>query len=216
MKRKNLLINPQTRKALNLHGVVLLTIQHIAPKASYKPEINQISEKLMMNKNSTKKGKDIWNYLHGLDKQLQEKRDRTHLEKKLQEELDCLNGCTFQPEIISNYLTYDDIYKRTLLWKQNIEEKYLFEINFRIKKKRDKNEQEQEKECIFKPEISTKLEQVPMKDIKGLEQFIERQKTALDARKEKAKLEYRNSGESWISLHKESPHANRVFIPYYS
>eukprot|EP00826_Nyctotherus_ovalis_P017821 TRINITY_DN15268_c0_g2_i1.p1 TRINITY_DN15268_c0_g2~~TRINITY_DN15268_c0_g2_i1.p1 ORF type:complete len:204 (-),score=53.08 TRINITY_DN15268_c0_g2_i1:572-1183(-) len=107
----------------------------ITPKASYRPEIDPISEKLMVAKSSEKKGKDIWNYLHDLDKELKEKRDKTHLEKKLREEEECLNGCTFQPEISADNFLYPElytnnsIYQRSLQWKQNIDEKYPILVN---------------------------------------------------------------------------------------
>lgn len=107
----------------------------VAPKASHRPEINPISEKLMVAKGSEKKGKDIWNYLHDLDKELKEKRDKTHLEKKLRDEEECLNGCTFQPEIsadnffCSELYANNSIYQRSLQWKQSIDEKYYTLVN---------------------------------------------------------------------------------------
>ena len=86
---------------------------------------------MIINRNSEKKNKNIWEYLYKLDRELKEKRDQTHLEKKLKEEEECLNGCTFQPEISqSDYFIQEitpkentSMYKRNLQWKQNVDEK---------------------------------------------------------------------------------------------
>jgi len=70
----------------------------------------------------------------------------------------------------------------------------------RIKKKKDLHEQEEEKSCIFKPEISTKIEpaQPPeITSIKGVNKFFERQKIASEARKEKEMLLRRDIGANW-------------------
>ena len=72
-------------------------------------------------------------------------------------------------------------------------------INHRIKKRRTQTEQEQDRECIFKPETSVRFEQSSIKEIKGLEQFVERQKLGMEARKEKEKLQFRNNADNWAS-----------------
>jgi len=94
--------------------------------------INHVSEELVKRKSSEKKGKNIWEHLYNLDRELKEKRDQCHLEKKLKEEEEVLNGCTFQPQIEPlnlvitdlNYKQEGDIYERTKQWKQSIDEKY--------------------------------------------------------------------------------------------
>ena len=97
---------------------------------TYKPQINPISEKLIESKSNDKKGGNVWDYLYKLDKELKEKRDQTHLEKKLQEEEECLKGCTFKPKIQKKENSYEiiskrdeDIYARNQQWKKNINEK---------------------------------------------------------------------------------------------
>ena len=91
-----------------------------------------MSEQLAKRKSTEKKGKPIWEHLYNLDRELKEKRDQCHLEKKLKEEEECLKDCTFQPQIEAaslaviseiNYKQEGDIYERGKQWKQNIDEK---------------------------------------------------------------------------------------------
>jgi hypothetical protein len=90
------------------------------------------SRKSSVSKGYSKKD-NIWNRLYKLDKELKEKRDLTHLEKKLKEEEESLKECTFKPELLHrNCLNYEvmykkqgNIYERAVKWKKNIQEKYL-------------------------------------------------------------------------------------------
>ena len=67
-----------------------------------------------------------------MDKSLKEKRDQLHLEKKLHEEDESLEGCTFHPDIGSGSSPTEDvqvrqagdIYERSKQWKLHIEERY--------------------------------------------------------------------------------------------
>lgn len=76
-------------------------------------------------------GENIWNRLYKLNKELKEKRDLSHLEKKLKDEEESLKECTFQPEIArTNCLNYEvtykkggDIYQRSMRWKKGLQEK---------------------------------------------------------------------------------------------
>ena len=64
--------------------------------------------------------------------------------------------------------------------------------------------QEEERSCVFKPELSSRLESatssaVPStKHIRGVNKFIERQKIASEARKEKEMYQRRDIGANWI------------------
>jgi hypothetical protein len=89
-----------------------------------------VSEELVKRKKE-KQGKPIWDHLYSLNREIQEKRDQIHLEKKLQEEEDSMKGCTFQPQIkpassvsidISNRQE-GDIYERTKNWKLTVDER---------------------------------------------------------------------------------------------
>lgn len=70
-----------------------------------------------------------------------------------------------------------------------------FITNHRIKDMRDVNEQGKDKECSFRPEVSTHAEQdtseVEVTEIKGIDKFLARQKAANQAKKEKEKYKLR-------------------------
>jgi len=103
----------------------------LAPLNTHKPKINPLSRKIAEHKSSEKKQKNVWEYLYNLDKELKEKRDITYLENKASEEKKNLKECTFQPGLnaldsITMEGTYNqegNIYKRSIQWKQNVEEK---------------------------------------------------------------------------------------------
>jgi len=62
-----------------------------------------------------------------------------------------------------------------------------------------RTEQEKEKDCVFRPELSTKIEPAVIKEVRGMDKFIERQKIASEAKKEKEKLLNRNPGDHWVN-----------------
>lgn len=172
------------------------------PEFSYRPAIDPLSEELMRRKKNDMLGRNIWEHLYNMDKVLKEKRDQSHLEKKLKEEEASLQGCTFQPRIKGlgsqsgdvSYKQEGDIYERTKMWKKSIEDK--------IRKKKDTYEKEEEKSCVFKPELSAKQPAepsvTPIGEIKGVSKFMERQKVANEARKEKELYQRRDIGANWV------------------
>ena len=72
----------------------------------------------------------------------------------------------------------------------------------RLKKKKDTIVKEVEKSCVFKPEIISKTgehgSEANFSDIKGVSKFIERQKNANEARKEKELYQQRDIGANWV------------------
>ena len=96
----------------------------------YKPEINTISEKIVMKKSPEKKG-NIWDNLYKQDKNRSEKRDQLYIEKKIKEEKDSLKGCTFQPMISMQNPKIterspkknDEFYKRSKEWKNALDQR---------------------------------------------------------------------------------------------
>lgn len=141
----------------------------------------------------------MWEHLYSLDRERAEKRDQSHLERQLQEEQRRLEKCTFQPEINAEAgaRQRSGIYDRTLQWKQSVEEKYFPAVEHRLKKIRSQNEQEEEKECVFKPELSTRLDVSPAREVKGVDKFVERQKIASDIKREKEALLNKDAAKNW-------------------
>jgi hypothetical protein len=97
-----------------------------------KPQIDSISEVLVHKTGRThREGKKIWEHLYEMDKTLKEKRDQMHLEKKLHEEDESLQSCTFRPDIGNGarqagdvqVRQSGDIYERSKQWKQHLEER---------------------------------------------------------------------------------------------
>jgi len=98
-------------------------------KVFRKPVIDPVSEKITKGRVTEMKGKNVWEHLYNLDKELTGKRDQLHLEKQLMEEESHLKKCTFQPEIINGHhidFKRDATYNRTQQWKHSVEEKYWF------------------------------------------------------------------------------------------
>ena len=97
----------------------------------YKPILNPVSIELAKRKKTEKMGKNIWEHLYNMDRVMKERRDQYHLEKKLEEEEQSLQGCTFQPEIKAAGAQQSEvdlrqeggIYERTKQWKMNIDER---------------------------------------------------------------------------------------------
>ena len=69
---------------------------------------------------------------------------------------------------------------------------------YRLKRIRMENEEEKDRECIFKPELSTRIDISGIKEVKGVNKFIERQKIATEARKEKEACLNKNQGQNWV------------------
>ena len=94
---------------------------------------------------------------------------------------------------------------------------------FRIKKKKDAFEKEEEKSCVFRPEISASTPDLvvdtEIKAIKGVAKFIERQKIANEARIEKELYQRRDIGANWVrktTVPAEFSLATSVKIYYYN
>ena len=110
----------------------IIYIFGIVPKYPYKPKINEISKKLMMRKESENKKKSIWESLYDLDKELTDKRDQIHLEKKLKDANESLNECTFKPKLkapefyqsIESSKESVNLYQRNMEWKRSVTERY--------------------------------------------------------------------------------------------
>jgi len=103
----------------------------IEPVTDYKPTINSISKRLVKLKSPEDKANNVWEHLYNLNKEIKDKRDLSHLEKKLQDEENSLKSCTFKPKIQRLNKSYDvvnkqemNIYERTIQWRKNINYKY--------------------------------------------------------------------------------------------
>lgn len=59
-------------------------------------------------------------------------------------------------------------------------------------------EQEKERDCVFRPELSVKIDPAGTREVKGMDKFVERQKMASEARREKEKVLSRNPGDNWV------------------
>lgn len=105
------------------------------------PEINLLSRKLAQISAEKKRPElhstDIWEYLHSQDKKLREKRDRSHIEHKIEQEEKELEKCTFQPNIKSKNLAsfpskefWVDPYEKQISWLKSVNEKYFFYNDF--------------------------------------------------------------------------------------
>ncbi len=161
-----------------------------------------MSAELVRRKREEMLGGNVWEHLYSLDRAKQDRRDQTYLERKLQLEEAKLRDCTFRPQIQAtpqdsmesvSRQEGGDIYERTRTWKKGIEEK--------IQRRKDNFEKEEEKSCVFRPELSAKVSDVhdvPVTEIKGVAKFFERQKVASEARKEKELYQRRDIGTNWV------------------
>jgi len=82
------------------------------------------------NKTMIKQNRNVWEHLYSLNKELIEKRNQSHLEKKLKDAQESLRECTFQPDVeMRSYMTdimykkEGNIYERSTQWKQDVEER---------------------------------------------------------------------------------------------
>ena len=145
-----------------------------------------------------------------MDRTLKEKRDQLHLEKKLQEEDESLESCTFRPEIGSGVRPAGDvqvrqsgdIYERNMQWKQSKEERYspLLLPCCSLREKKESLNQDEEQSCVFVPAINPAIAtpSAITTKAKGVDKFIDRQRIALEARQEKELLMRRDIGLNWV------------------
>lgn len=55
-----------------------------------------------------------------------------------------------------------------------------------------------ERECLFKPALSARLEGVNAKEVRGMRKFVKRQRRANETKKAKEKLKNTVLGTNWV------------------
>lgn len=68
----------------------------------------------------------------------------------------------------------------------------------RLKIKKDMYTQEKEHSCVFRPEISTRVEPTVVKEVKGMDQFVERQKMAKEAKEKLELIKNKDIASNWV------------------
>jgi len=79
------------------------------------------------------------------------------------------------------------------MWKRSNEV-----CKYRLKIKKDMYNQEEERSYVFKPDITNKIEPLVMKEVKGMNQFVERQRVAKEAKEKLEIAKNKDIASNWV------------------
>jgi len=158
----------------------------------HKPRINSRSERLAK---ARRVNRNIWEHLYKLAKESRKRQNISYNTIKEKEDEDNMKECTFKPKITEHklitpeiaYKRKGDIYTRATQWKRNRDNKR--------QRKKDLKENEEERECVFTPNINPRRCSFFSGEMKGVEVFVERQKVA---RENKERAKPKNIASNWV------------------